>query len=104
MDEIRAYLYTIKEDDTLNIHEGRVSPGVHTWSRHCRFTPDKGSWHYVSINPGEIYYRKLWLAERDDELAKRLYVEYHERKIKELERNLEKHKQAIAILRGEIQK
>lgn len=102
MNELRAYLYTINEDHTLNIHEGYVSPKVHTWSRQRRFTPDRGSWFDVSSEPGEMYYRKLWLIERDDELATRLYVEYHERKIKEAERALEMHKQAIATLKGEL--
>ena len=99
MNDTRAYLYFLKDDGTLSVHEGGVSPKFHNWQRHVRFTPDKGNWCYVSSEPYEVYYRKVWMPERDDERAKMLYIEYHERKIKECEKNLEMHKQAVATLK-----
>lgn len=101
MNKTRAYLYTIKGDGTLNIHEGYFESGYNKWSKTSRFTPDKGNWCFVSNEPGELHYRKMWMPERDDERAKALYIEYHERKIKECEKNLEMHKRTIAVLKGE---
>lgn len=103
MNETRGYLYILKDDHTFTVREGSVSPVLHNWQRTVRFTPDKGkgSWCYVSSSPCEIYYRKIWMTGRDDELATRLFIEYHERKIKECEKNLEMHKQCIAVLKGE---
>lgn len=102
MDGIRGYLYILNDDHTFSIREGYVCPKVPAWIRHVRFIPDNGHWIYVSGDPGVMYYRKVWLPERDDELAKKLYIEYHEGKIKELERQLDAHKQVIATLRGEL--
>lgn len=99
MTDTRAYLYTIRDDGTLSVHEGGVSQRFHSWQRTVRFTPDKGGWCYVSSDPYEVYYRKIWMPERDDETATKLYLEYHERKVHECERNIEMHRRAIAALK-----
>ena len=101
MDKIRGYLYTIGQDYTVNVQEGYFEPGYHRWSRQGRFIPDNGKWCYIPNEPGMFYHRKMWLVKRDDEFATRLYVEYHEQKIKECERNIAAHKKAIAVLKGE---
>jgi hypothetical protein len=102
MDGVKAWLYTIGYDDKMAVQEGHFYPGTHKWSKQGRFEPSKGSgWCFVANQPKEIYYRKLWLTERDDELAKELYIKYHERKIESLEKNIETHKYYISVLKGE---
>lgn len=98
MNKIRAYLYTHPDDHTINVHEGYVEV---LWLRQGLFTADNGARYYVSNEPGTLHYRKLWMTNRNDELAKRLYIEYHEHKVKEIERTLDMHKQAIITLKGE---
>ncbi len=99
--KIRAFMYYVDNNNILVVHEGYITPPVHNWQRQCWFTPDDGHWCYVSKNPCELYYRKLWMTKRDDELATKFYVEYHERKIKELEGKIEMHKRNIAVLKGD---
>lgn len=101
MDGVKAWLYTIGYDDKMHVQEGRFYNGYHKWSRQGRFELSKSSWCFVSNIEGELYYKKLWLTKRDDELAKKLYIEYHERKIKDLEKNIETHRHDIAVLKGE---
>ena len=99
MNDAKVYLYTIRDDGTISVREGEVSRKLHNWQRTLRFTPTEGDWCYVSSEPCTMYYRKVWMPKRDDELAKELCLEYHERKIKECERTLEMHRQAIATLK-----
>lgn len=100
MNEFRAYLYMIDKDDTLSVHEGRITYGRYPWTKQGYFTTDDNQRYFVSSEPSKLYYRKVWLQERDDNLAKKLYIEYHERKIKELEHNIELHKKAIKTFGG----
>lgn len=102
MNETRAYLYSINDDGTLNVREGLLQPGIHRWSRQGRFTPDGGKWCFVSNDPGSLYHRKMWLPERDDERATQIYIEYHERRIKESERSIVTHQKAIDVLKGAV--
>jgi hypothetical protein len=102
MNETRAYLYSINEDGTLNVREGLFQPRFTRWSKQGRFTPDDGKWCYVTSEPCMFYHRKMWMVKRDDELARRLYVEYHEQKIKGYERSIEAHKKAIEALKGDV--
>ena len=101
MDDNKVYLYGLKEDYTLDIQTGTVNTNFDRWSKRGRFISDKGRRCYVADEPAEVHYLKIWLVERDDELAKRLFIEYHERKIKDLKRAILPHKQAIAALNGE---
>ena len=103
MNEIRAYLYTISDDGAVNVHEGTYSPPRNHWGRQGRFCPDKGQWSFVSSEPGEVYYRKIWLRERDDERVKRIYLDYHRRKIEELERRIDLHRRTAVALLEEIE-
>lgn len=98
MNRIRAYMYTINEDHTINVREGYIDA---LWLHQGLFTADNGTRYYVSNEPGVMHYRKIWLTERDDKRATQLYIEYHERRIKEVERTLAMYKHAIAVLKGE---
>ena len=99
--EIRVYLYTLKDDNTIEVQEGYFAQNpYYSRAKHGKFTLDNGKWCYVAKEPGEVYYRKIWLTTKNEELVRSLYVEYHERKIDDLERNLKMHKQAIAELKG----
>ena len=100
MNGINAYLYVIRDDNTLGVHEGKFYSGTYGWSR-ARFEPTNGHWCYVSNEPGDPYWRKMWLPERDDQKAANIFIEYHERKIKNAEQSIESHRQAIAVLKGE---
>jgi hypothetical protein len=97
MNKTRAYLYTYKDDNTINVHEGYVEP---IWHSQWLFTADNGHRYYVSNKHAALHYRKLWLTTRNDDLARQIYVEYHRHKIEELEQKLKAHKQAIADLKG----
>lgn len=99
MGEIKAYLYTVGDDNKLNVRAGTFIPGHQRWAKQGRFTPNKGRWCFVSNEPGKMHYRKLWLPERDDERAMALYIKYHEDRIEEFERNIETHKRAITALK-----
>ena len=103
MNEFRAYLYGIKEDFTLTVQEGYFHPGHNRWSKTGRFVPDHGNFCFVSNEPGELHYKKLWLKERDDTRVLRLYLEYHRHKIEDLERQLDMHRQAGVALLKEIE-
>lgn len=96
--KIRVYLYTIKDDNTLNVQEGYLD---HLWRSQSLFASDNGNRYYVATEAYKIHYRKLWMIDRDDDLARQLYIEYHERRLKEIERTLETHRQAIEVLKGE---
>jgi hypothetical protein len=91
-------MYTINEDHTLNVHEGHIDA---MWRHQSLFVADDGGRYYVSTMQGTMHYRKVWLVNRDDELATQLYINYHERKIKETERTLAMYKHALAVLKGE---
>lgn len=48
--------------------------------------------------PGFIYYGVVWLQERDDELARKLFMEYEKNCIKELEEKIARHQWCIDTL------
>lgn len=101
MDETKVYLYSLKEDNTLYIQTGIVNTNFDRWSKRGKFVSDTGRRCYVADGPAEVHYLKVWLVERDDELAKKIFIEYHERKIKDLKRAILPHKIAIEALKGE---
>ena len=102
MNEFRAYLYTINDDFTFNVHAGTMHTGYNRWSKSGRFTPDEGRWCFVSNEPGVLHYKRVWLIERDDERVKEIYLNYHKRRAEELERQLTMHKRAIDALEAKI--
>ena len=105
----KLYLYIVR-GTTLRIHEGVVSepktrglcygtrkPVVIFESGHlAELVPGKGAvGHIQSSGP------RLWLDERDDALAKRLFLEYEMEKMAELEQKLEKKRELIKMLEEE---
>lgn len=103
MNEIRGYLYSIKEDFTLIVQEGYFRRhGCNNWSKRGLFYSDDGKWGFVASTPGELYYKKLWLKERDDNLARQCYLNHHAHRVEELERQLDMHRRAGVALLKEI--
>lgn len=51
--------------------------------------------------PGFMYYNVVWLQERDDELARKLFMKYEKNCIKELEEKIARHQWCIDTLIGQ---
>lgn len=50
--------------------------------------------------PRLMFNKVIWLEERDDDLAKSLFIKYEEQCIKELEEKIKNHEQNIKTLKG----
>ncbi len=96
-----AYLYSLWNDQ-FTVTEGTVVICSGNRRAHAKFDCDtKREYIVVDPAPGMIRQAKLWLHERDDELARRLLREYHEECIADLKKKLHSHEQKLDILKGE---
>lgn len=97
------YLYTAR-NGKFNIHEGVVTENkrryysrmmvAFTTKTTLEFLPKESEiGHIISGGP------RLWMTERDDALAKKLFLEYEEEKLAELEKKIAKKKELIRVLR-----
>lgn len=94
-----AYLYSLW-NDKFTVSEGYVYIITIKTRAHAQFDcPNRPDYVVVDPAPGVIRQAKLWLLERDDELAKRLLVEYHEGCIEDLKKKLRGHEQKLDILK-----
>jgi len=94
-------LYTAR-DGKLNVHKGIVVRNPK------RYTPvvifeDRRYQDFVpkESKVGRIigYGPKLWMYERDDELARKMFLEYEMGKLEQLEKQIERKKRLIEVLR-----
>lgn len=95
----KAYLYSMWNNE-LVMKEGYIDY-TKFYYRNDR-VPFHIDGHYKTMcgrEPGFVYNGFVWLTERDDELARRIFIGYEEMRIADLERQLENHKQKIKILK-----
>ena len=95
-----AYLYSLWNDQ-FTVTEGTVVIFCGNRRAHAKFECDARR-EYITVDPApsKISKAKLWLHERDDELARRLLIEYHEECIADLKKKLTGHEQKLDILKG----
>lgn len=97
----KGYLYS-RWRGKFEVFEGYIEVSRYA-SNHSRFVYRRGRKEKTmqcSPNPGEVYNSVVWLTERDDELAKKMFIEYEEFILEELREKIEKHEQAIEKLKG----
>jgi hypothetical protein len=84
-DVINAYMYW-NHDGTLETYFGTVSNPRCGHGRFRWFNPDKSCAGDVTVMEVEeyIFQDRLWLHERNDELAKKLFVEWYNKKLEAL--------------------
>lgn len=100
----KLYRYTIK-NNKFHIHEGIVnqcvnrkvvvfpSGGFNHSSVRCPRETDIGAIRHIGLT--------LWLDKRDDELAKKIFVDYEEQQIRKLEKQLADKREIVKMMRGE---
>lgn len=96
----KGFLYTSWHNQ-LTVKEGDVMRNRWCRSNEARFqygTRD-GDWTRCDPNPKQICYGHLWLPERDDELGRKLLIEYHEKTINDLKKMIAAHEDKIESLR-----
>lgn len=97
-----AYLYSLWNDQ-FTVTEGFVYIFSGTRRDHAQFDcRERTDYVVVDPIPGTIRQAKLWLLERDDELAKRLLRKYHEDCITDLKKKVQGHEQKLDILKGDV--
>ena len=97
------YLYTAR-NGKFNVWEGVVTENKRRYYTRPMVMFKKGTtYEFVpkeneigSIQPGGP---RLWLTERDDALAKKLFLEYELEKLEELKRAMAKKEELIKVLR-----
>lgn len=101
----RLYLYTAR-NGKFNIYEGEVVVSKRGYYSKCQVdfkNRRTREWcprgdqigHVLGGGP------RIWLLERDDALAKRMFLEYELGKLAELEKAIAKKKELIEVLREE---
>ena len=97
----RGYLYS-RYKDRLNVYYGTITPlnygGRRDYARFEYVNGQKEKRLQCWYKPGVIYYGTVWLYERDDELARKLFLEYEKNCIKELEERITRHWRCIETL------
>lgn len=92
------YFYTIK-NGKLFVHEGTVKSMYDTRKRVC-FSDRSSPRRYPNqFNVIDTTGPNIWLTERNDEAVKRIFIEYEEQKLAELEEQIERKKQIIKMLK-----
>lgn len=98
----KLWCYTAR-NGKFHIWEGVVAKDSRAyWSRpHVKFKGSK--WDFVPRDEdiGRIVTRgpKLWLTKRDDNLARKLFIEYEEAKLEEMKQSIEKKRELIRMLK-----
>lgn len=96
----KGFLYT-SWGNQLTVMEGDVIKNQWCRSNEALFvygTRDN-EWTKCDPNPKQICYGKLWLPERNDELGRKLLIEYHETTIDDLRKRIAAHEDNIEKLR-----
>ena len=76
MDYREAYLYVLRDLDTVPCYIGLVYPCSTYHERFSSFYGDGKSSFKCSIAPEEVYRETVWLTKRDDEKAKTILRDY----------------------------
>lgn len=97
-DKQKVYLYSIGDEGLLFLegyidHKRRYYGG-----NRLPFCIDGRFKSMCGRKSGYMYNGHVWLPERDDELARKILMEYENARIKDLERQIESHKKKIKIL------
>lgn len=100
--ETKGYLYS-RWRGRFEVLYGTIIPlnynGRHKGYAHFEYQSGRKEKHLQCWGePGFIYYGVVWLPERDDEQARRLFLEYEKNCIKELEEKISRHQWCIETL------
>lgn len=95
----KGFLYTLW-GDKFTVKEGIIGPNRWRSTREVVFEYGKrgGDWTTCSTEPGQVVKAKFWLPERDDDLARRIMLNYHEECIEDLHKKIASHEAKIKIL------
>lgn len=96
MEKPTAYLYSWRNGD-FKLQEGRVVPSRGA-SYYARFYVSDRKFHQCDPNPGVIASLGVWFPERDDEKARDLFLQYEEKKIKKLQKEIERRQDNLIEL------
>ncbi len=96
------WMYTAR-NGKFSVHEGVVTENKRRyWTRSIVTFKTRSTFDFLPKDDeiGHIVSGpKLWLTERDDALAKRLFLEYEEEKLEGLKRTMAKKEELIRVLR-----
>lgn len=98
--ESKVYLYS-RWQGKFEVLEGHVEFSSY-WRGHGRFIyyrHQKEKYVLCGFKEGVISNRVVWLTKRDDDLARKLFIEYEEGRISELEDEIKRRKQNIQALK-----
>ena len=95
----KGFLYTLWNDH-LTVKEGNVVRNQWCSNREAIFCYGNrdGDWTRCHPEPGNIVCAKFWLPERNDELGRGLFLEYHKTCIRQLEMKIAAHNAKINLL------
>lgn len=92
----------VARNNTLHIHEGVVSFNKHYYRNFVIFTDGRAHERVPNRDRiGKIQGGgpRLWLTERNDNLARKMFLDYETNKLEALERQVKRKKQLIEVLR-----
>lgn len=96
-----VYMYTLRNEKFF-IHEGTIiKQGIHIC---VYFKDEKRTVGLPRENKFGIIRTSgsgLWLVDRDDELAKRIFIEYEENRLAELQEQISRKTKLIEVLKSE---
>lgn len=90
-----SYVYSLL-DDKFSYHEGIIAP-----TYYAQFGIFRSNDNYsttVSMTPGEVYNGVVWLPDRNDEEAKRLFISHYTNKRETLKRQLDLANNKLKVL------
>lgn len=95
----KGYLYTLW-GDTFTVKEGVLIDNHWRSKREMIFQYGKrdGDWTTCSPDPGVVVKAKFWLPERDDVLARKIMLNYHQSCIEDLRKKIASHEAKIKII------
>ena len=96
----RAFAYSLWSGQ-LKMHEGKVYKHPRGGAILESNNPRSPRLLNCAREEKEIYNAVVWLSEQDDELAKRILIEYEEIQIEKLQEKIDNHRNKIRILKGE---
>lgn len=101
-----GYLYS-RYRGKFEVHYGNIFPMNYDRRRneYVKFSYSNGRFDKHTTcwaKPGVMHYGALWLPERDDELARKLFLEYEKDCVKELEERIARHRSTIEVLKDQV--
>ena len=96
----RIYYYTLDRNAKIHVHECEVK--LH--GKHMVVLVDEYRTKLLKTIDFDIVQAnksvRVWLKERNDELAKNLFIEYEEQSLAELQEQIKRKSEKIKILKG----